>query len=63
MTSAPVAGAFPSVVRDRRRAKRKAAWRRRGLVLGGALGWLVGIGALAIPGLGPLVATAVKIGE
>jgi hypothetical protein len=27
-----------------------------GIVLGGALGWLVGIGALAIPGLGPLVA-------
>jgi hypothetical protein len=27
-----------------------------GVVLGGALGWLVGIGALAIPGVGPLVA-------
>lgn len=27
-----------------------------GVVLGGALGWLVGIGALAIPGLGPLIA-------
>ncbi len=27
-----------------------------GLVLGGALGWLVGIGALAIPGLGPFIA-------
>jgi len=27
-----------------------------GVVLGGALGWLVGIGALTIPGLGPLVA-------
>lgn len=27
-----------------------------GAVLGGALGWLVGIGALAIPGLGPFVA-------
>jgi len=25
-------------------------------VVGGALGWLVGIGALAIPGIGPLVA-------
>jgi len=25
-------------------------------VLGGALGWLVGIGALAIPGLGPFIA-------
>ena len=27
-----------------------------GVVLGGALGWLVGIGALAIPGVGPLIA-------
>lgn len=27
-----------------------------GAVLGGAAGWLVGIGALAIPGLGPLIA-------
>ena len=27
-----------------------------GLVLGGALGWLVGIGALAIPGVGPFIA-------
>jgi hypothetical protein len=27
-----------------------------GAVLGGALGWLTGIGALAIPGVGPLIA-------
>jgi hypothetical protein len=27
-----------------------------GALLGGALGWLVGIGALTIPGLGPLIA-------
>ena len=27
-----------------------------GAVLGGGLGWLVGIGALAIPGVGPLIA-------
>ncbi len=27
-----------------------------GLVLGGALGWIVGIGALAIPGVGPFIA-------
>ncbi len=27
-----------------------------GAVIGGALGWLTGIGALAIPGLGPLIA-------
>jgi len=27
-----------------------------GLLAGGALGWLAGIGSLAIPGLGPLIA-------
>ena len=27
-----------------------------GVVVGGALGWLAGIGSLAIPGLGPLIA-------
>ena len=27
-----------------------------GLVVGGALGWIVGIGALAIPGFGPFIA-------
>src|SRR5581483_6460841 len=27
-----------------------------GAVVGGVLGWLAGIGALAIPGLGPLIA-------
>ncbi|MGC1371259.1 MAG: quinol:electron acceptor oxidoreductase subunit ActD [Candidatus Sulfotelmatobacter sp.] len=27
-----------------------------GLVVGGVLGWLVGVGALAIPGVGPLIA-------
>lgn len=33
-----------------------AAGASSGAVLGGALGWLAGIGALAIPGLGPFVA-------
>lgn len=33
-----------------------------GLVLGGALGWLAGIGALAIPGLGPLIAAGPIMG-
>src|SRR5256885_15221210 len=28
-----------------------------GAVIGGGLGWLAGIGALAIPGLGPFIAT------
>lgn len=27
-----------------------------GIVLGGAMGWLIGIGAIAIPGLGPFIA-------
>ncbi len=33
-----------------------------GLVAGGALGWLVGIGALAIPGFGPLIAAGPIVG-
>ncbi len=33
-----------------------AAGATSGAVLGGGLGWLAGIGALAIPGLGPLIA-------
>lgn len=33
-----------------------------GMVLGGALGWLAGIGALAIPGLGPFIAAGPIMG-
>jgi hypothetical protein len=33
-----------------------AAGAGSGIVFGGALGWLVGIGAVAIPGLGPFIA-------
>jgi hypothetical protein len=33
-----------------------AAGAGSGAVLGGALGWMVGIGSLAIPGLGPFIA-------
>ena len=33
-----------------------AAGAGTGALLGGALGWLVGIGTLAIPGLGPFIA-------
>jgi hypothetical protein len=33
-----------------------AAGAGAGVVVGGTLGWLVGIGALAIPGLGPFIA-------
>src|SRR5438874_5501180 len=33
-----------------------------GAVIGGALGWLAGIGALAIPGLGPLIAAGPILG-
>jgi multiple sugar transport system permease protein len=43
VTSAPFAGALAATAaRDRRRAKRKAAWRRRGLVLGLMSPWVVG---------------------
>ena len=33
-----------------------------GLIVGGALGWLAGIGALAIPGLGPFIAAGPIMG-
>jgi hypothetical protein len=33
-----------------------------GAVVGGALGWLVGIGALAIPGMGPFIAAGPIMG-
>ena len=33
-----------------------AAGASSGMAIGGALGWLVGIGALAIPGIGPFIA-------
>jgi len=33
-----------------------------GVMLGGALGWLAGIGALAIPGLGPFIAAGPIMG-
>ena len=33
-----------------------------GVVLGGTLGWLAGIGALAIPGLGPFIAAGPIVG-
>jgi hypothetical protein len=36
--------------------KGAAAGAGTGAILGGTLGWLVGIGALAIPGLGPFIA-------
>jgi multiple sugar transport system permease protein len=43
VTSAPVASALAAAAtRDRRRAKRRAAWRRRGLVLGLMSPWIVG---------------------
>jgi len=56
VTSAPVAGAFAATVaRDRRRAKRKAAWRRRGLVLGLLSPWIVGFSVFFVY---PLVTSA-----
>src|ERR1700712_4661283 len=39
-----------------------AAGAASGAVLGGALGWLAGIGALAIPGLGPFIAAGPILG-
>ena len=33
-----------------------------GMVIGGVLGWLAGIGALAIPGLGPFIAAGPIVG-
>jgi multiple sugar transport system permease protein len=43
VTSAPAAGALAATAaRDRRRAKRDATWRRRGLVLGLMTPWIVG---------------------
>jgi hypothetical protein len=39
-----------------------AAGAGTGAVVGGALGWLAGIGALAIPGLGPFVAAGPIMG-
>jgi hypothetical protein len=39
-----------------------AAGGTSGALLGGALGWLAGIGALAIPGIGPFIAAGPIIG-
>ena len=39
-----------------------AAGAGTGALLGGAVGWLAGIGALAIPGLGPLIAAGPILG-
>jgi hypothetical protein len=39
-----------------------AAGATSGAVLGGVLGWLAGIGALAIPGIGPLIAAGPIVG-
>jgi len=39
-----------------------AAGAASGALLGGALGWLAGIGALAIPGLGPFIAAGPIMG-
>lgn len=39
-----------------------AAGATTGAAVGGALGWLAGIGALAIPGLGPLLAAGPLLG-
>jgi multiple sugar transport system permease protein len=56
VTSAPIAGVLAATAaRDRRRAKRKAAWRRRGLVLGLMSPWVVGFSVFFVY---PLVMSA-----
>ena len=42
--------------KDTKAPEGTAAGAGSGAVIGGALGWLAGIGALAIPGVGPLIA-------
>jgi hypothetical protein len=42
--------------KDRNAAEGASAGAGSGVILGGALGWLVGIGAPAIPGFGPSIA-------
>src|ERR1700747_1040644 len=42
--------------------ERVAAGATSGALVGGALGWLAGIGALAIPGLGPFIAAGPIVG-
>jgi len=37
-------------------------WGSSGAVIGGALGWLAGIGALSIPGIGPFIAAGPVMG-
>src|SRR5207253_3587793 len=39
-----------------------AAGAGSGIAVGGVLGWLAGIGALAIPGVGPLIAAGPIVG-
>src|ERR1700690_2806801 len=45
-----------AVEKNTKAPKGTAAGATTGLVVGGVLGWLAGIGALAIPGIGPLIA-------
>src|ERR1700729_166298 len=59
-----ISGLFPEKVGKKDFAHKKetkapegtAAGATSGAVIGGGLGWLAGIGALAIPGLGPFIA-------
>lgn len=48
--------------KDTKAPEGTAAGATTGAVVGGALGWLVGIGALAIPGLGPFIAAGPIMG-
>jgi hypothetical protein len=48
--------------KDTKAPEGTAAGATTGAVIGGALGWLAGIGALAIPGLGPFIAAGPIMG-
>jgi hypothetical protein len=48
--------------KDTKAPEGTAAGVTTGAVVGGALGWLVGIGALAIPGMGPFIAAGPIMG-
>lgn len=49
-------GPAPLAQPKRKRAEGAAAGSFSGALVGGALGWLAGIGVIAIPGVGPLLA-------
>src|SRR4051812_19728725 len=51
-----------AVRKDTKAPEGTATGATTGAVIGGGLGWLAGIGALAIPGVGPLIAAGPGLG-